>query len=459
MIGVDLEQLGRGLGDRDALDELELVVHVDVAVDPGAGDDGLLRRRVDDQRRRRDVLLGDRPRCRPCRRPRPGSPPGAPATSSGGSGRWSGSSRARRCPWPMRPCGCASLVGLDGWSQTGSRKRSATSREPAPRPTGRLSVAEWYAANTDGGFTRTVSGCPPNGQRPRATWTERAGERRERSLARSVRPSRRVAFRRQGGAQGGTGGGAGDRSSQPAQRDRQGWVAQCHWTVPSRSTRVRRRRFAWDGVERRKVARTWPSRSTASRSSTCAPDRPARARRRADRLRGPPRGHPRYLDEVEAVQLDQRLLAGSAILVGSSGGHLAQLLSLAPLWAKDQRSYVTFDTTDARLAARRRAGHLGAPPDHPQRTQPAAQQRPGVPRGRAAAVPTWSCRPAPPSRSRSSSPPRLRGIPTVYVEVYDRIDSPTLTGRLCRPLATLFCVQWPEQLEFYEGSELVGSLM
>ena len=54
---------------------------------------------------------------------------------------------------------------------------------------------------------------------------------------------------------------------------------------------------------------------------------------------------------------------------------------------------------------------------------------------------------------------RLRGIPTVYVEVYDRIDSPTLTGRLCRPLATLFCVQWPEQPEFYEGSELVGSLM
>ena len=29
---------------------------------------------------------------------------------------------------------------------------------------------------------------------------------------------------------------------------------------------------------------------------------------------------------------------------------------------------------------------------------------------------------------------RLLGIPTVYLEVYDRIDSPTLTGRLCRPL-------------------------
>ena len=54
---------------------------------------------------------------------------------------------------------------------------------------------------------------------------------------------------------------------------------------------------------------------------------------------------------------------------------------------------------------------------------------------------------------------RLMRIPTVYVEVYDRIDSPTLTGRLCRPLATLFCVQWSEQTVFYKGSQLVGSLM
>jgi Oligosaccharide biosynthesis protein Alg14 like len=50
-------------------------------------------------------------------------------------------------------------------------------------------------------------------------------------------------------------------------------------------------------------------------------------------------------------------------------------------------------------------------------------------------------------------------IPTIYLEVYDRIDGPTLTGRLCRPVASLFCVQWPEQLDYYRGSELVGSVM
>ena len=53
----------------------------------------------------------------------------------------------------------------------------------------------------------------------------------------------------------------------------------------------------------------------------------------------------------------------------------------------------------------------------------------------------------------------LRRIPTVYLEVYDRIDSPTLTGRLCRPFARLFCVQWEEQRKFYPGSVVVGPLL
>jgi UDP-N-acetylglucosamine:LPS N-acetylglucosamine transferase len=53
----------------------------------------------------------------------------------------------------------------------------------------------------------------------------------------------------------------------------------------------------------------------------------------------------------------------------------------------------------------------------------------------------------------------LRGIPTVYLEVYDRVDSPTLTGRLCRPFTRLFLVQWEEQRKFYPGSVVVGPLL
>ncbi len=53
---------------------------------------------------------------------------------------------------------------------------------------------------------------------------------------------------------------------------------------------------------------------------------------------------------------------------------------------------------------------------------------------------------------------RLMRIPTVYLEVYDRIDSPTLTGRLCRPFSSLFLVQWEEQRQFYPGARVIGGL-
>lgn len=54
---------------------------------------------------------------------------------------------------------------------------------------------------------------------------------------------------------------------------------------------------------------------------------------------------------------------------------------------------------------------------------------------------------------------RLMRVPTVYIEVYDRLDSPTLTGRLCRPFTDLFCVQWTEQTRFYPSAQVIGSLL
>lgn len=53
---------------------------------------------------------------------------------------------------------------------------------------------------------------------------------------------------------------------------------------------------------------------------------------------------------------------------------------------------------------------------------------------------------------------RFYGARTVFLEVFDRVDSRTLTGRLCRPLADLFLVQWPEQQALYRGSVLIGSV-
>ena len=40
----------------------------------------------------------------------------------------------------------------------------------------------------------------------------------------------------------------------------------------------------------------------------------------------------------------------------------------------------------------------------------------------------------------------------MYLEVYDRIDSATMTGRLCHPVTELFLVQWPEQESLYRDT-------
>jgi UDP-N-acetylglucosamine:LPS N-acetylglucosamine transferase len=53
----------------------------------------------------------------------------------------------------------------------------------------------------------------------------------------------------------------------------------------------------------------------------------------------------------------------------------------------------------------------------------------------------------------------LMRIPTVYIEVYDRIDSATLTAKLCRPFTTLMCVQWQEQQALHRNSVVIGQLL
>jgi len=185
------------------------------------------------------------------------------------------------------------------------------------------------------------------------------------------------------------------------------------------------------------------------------PDRSARPEITLDRLEVSPT---LTRDRVEVVHDQPRALAGTVLLVGSSGGHLAQLLSVAPLWARERRSYVTFDTVDAvSLLADEQVVWAHHPTTRNLRNlarnavlavRELRRRRPDVvvSTGAAVAFPFFLAA-------------RMMGIPTVYLEVYDRIDGPTLTGRLCRPVASLFCVQWPEQLEYYRGSALVGSLM
>jgi UDP-N-acetylglucosamine:LPS N-acetylglucosamine transferase len=146
------------------------------------------------------------------------------------------------------------------------------------------------------------------------------------------------------------------------------------------------------------------------------------------------------------------------LLVGSSGGHLSQLMSLQPWWRSRSRHWVTFDTPDATSLL---AGEKVTWAHHPttrnipnllRNTILAAgvlrRFRPDVvvSTGAGVALPFFVLA-------------RALRIPTVYIEVYDRIDLSTLTGRLCAPFTSLFLVQWEEQLRVYPKAVLVGTLL
>jgi UDP-N-acetylglucosamine:LPS N-acetylglucosamine transferase len=146
------------------------------------------------------------------------------------------------------------------------------------------------------------------------------------------------------------------------------------------------------------------------------------------------------------------------LLTASTGGHLHQLAALRPWWSEHERLWVTFDQPDAWALL---AGENTRWAYHPTTRhlpnlirnfgvawKALRQFRPDVvvSTGAAIAVPFFYLA-------------KTMGIRTVYVEVYDRIESPTLTGRLCRPVSDLFLVQWEEQRKLYRSSTLIGPLL
>ncbi len=148
-----------------------------------------------------------------------------------------------------------------------------------------------------------------------------------------------------------------------------------------------------------------------------------------------------------------------ALLVGSSGGHLTQLHALKPWWGEHTRGWVTFDTPDAvhTLANEEQVWWAYHPTTRSLKNlvrnlglawKVTRSFKPTVilSTGAGVALPFFILG-------------KLTGVRTVYIEVYDRIETPTLTGRLCRPFSDLMLVQWPEQAALYEDALVVGPLL
>lgn len=144
-------------------------------------------------------------------------------------------------------------------------------------------------------------------------------------------------------------------------------------------------------------------------------------------------------------------------LVGSSGGHLTHLYMLKPFWKNKEHFWVTFDKEDARsLLVGEKTYSCYYPTNRNIKNlikntfiaiKVLKKERPDliISSGAAVAVPFFFIG-------------KLWGAKLIYIEVFDRIDKPTITGKLVYPITDKFIVQWEEQKQVYPKAINLGSI-
>ena len=144
-------------------------------------------------------------------------------------------------------------------------------------------------------------------------------------------------------------------------------------------------------------------------------------------------------------------------LVGSSGGHLTHLYMLKPFWKDKEHFWVTFNKEDAKSLLE---GEKMYPCYYPTNRnirnlikntivawKVLRKEKPDliISCGAAVAVPFFYLG-------------KLFGAKTIYIEVFDRIDASTVTGKMVYPIADKFIVEWEEMLNVYPKAINLGSI-
>ena len=144
-------------------------------------------------------------------------------------------------------------------------------------------------------------------------------------------------------------------------------------------------------------------------------------------------------------------------LVGSSGGHLTHLYLLKKFWENEDRFWVTFDKTDAKSILKEERFYPCYYPTNRNVKNTIKntilafkilrKEKPDliISSGAAVAVPFFWLG-------------KLFGTKTVYIEIFDRIDKPTLTGKLVYPVTDKFIVQWEELKKVYPKAINLGGI-
>ena len=53
---------------------------------------------------------------------------------------------------------------------------------------------------------------------------------------------------------------------------------------------------------------------------------------------------------------------------------------------------------------------------------------------------------------------RLLGKKVIFIESFARVEGPSLSGRLCYPIANLFLIQWEDVKKYYPKAVFVGTV-
>jgi len=145
-------------------------------------------------------------------------------------------------------------------------------------------------------------------------------------------------------------------------------------------------------------------------------------------------------------------------IITSRGGHLFQMYRLKPWWKKYHRFWVTFpgeDTTSLLAGERVYYGYYPETRNLPNALRHIFLAWTILRREQPSLLISCGAGIAPPFFYIG----KLLGIKTVFIEPYDLVAHPSLTGRLLAPLVDVMLVQHPHQRTFYPKAHYKGAIL
>jgi UDP-N-acetylglucosamine:LPS N-acetylglucosamine transferase len=145
-------------------------------------------------------------------------------------------------------------------------------------------------------------------------------------------------------------------------------------------------------------------------------------------------------------------------MICSSGGHLLLLHLLKDFWEQHDRFWVTFNKEDAVSLLKEERTYWAYFPTNRNMfnlvrnffvaVKVLLKEKPDilVSTGAGVAIPFFYLG-------------KLLGKKLVFIEAYERIDNPSLTGRLVYPITDAFILQWEEQQKHYPKGKVLGQLL